>query len=128
MSNVPGPGLSSLLWFFAVVALIPLALWLFKRSPAGARFGGGSGQAAMHVVANLSLAPNQRVVTVEVGQGEDRRWLVLGVTAQSISTLHTMAPQAAAPGVAAAPAAPFAQLLAGLRRRDDDAKGADGAP
>jgi flagellar protein FliO/FliZ len=127
MNNLPGPGLSSLLWFFAVIAMIPLALWLFKRSPAGARLGGGSGQGAMHVVSNLSLAPNQRVVTVEVGHGDERRWLVLGVTAQSISTLHTMAPQAAAPGTAAQPAAPFAQLLSGLRRRDDDAKGADGA-
>ena len=127
MANAPGPGLSSLLWFIVVIAMIPLVLWLFKRSPAGARFGGGNTPAAMQVVANLPLAPNQRVVTVEVGQGDDRRWLVLGVTAQSITTLHTMPPQAAQPGsgtTAVTPAvAQVAQLLSGLRRD----KGADGA-
>jgi flagellar protein FliO/FliZ len=61
-------------------------------------------------------------VTVEVGSGEQRRWLVLGVTAQHISTLHTLAPQdpdpaTAAPG-AAAPS--FAQALRQqLRARRD---------
>jgi flagellar protein FliO/FliZ len=120
---MPGQGLSSLLWFIAILALIPIALWLFKRSPAGARFGGGAGQGAMRTVSSLSLSPNQRVVTVEVGQGEERRWLVLGVTAASINTLHSMAPQGDAPA-AAQPVGPvFAQLLAGLRRD----KGADGA-
>jgi flagellar protein FliO/FliZ len=122
-SSAPGPGLSSLLWFIAILALIPVALWLFKRSPAGARFGGGSGQGAMRTVASLSLSPNQRVVTVEVGQGDERRWLVLGVTASSINTLHHMAPQGETPVVVGSAAPAFAQLLAGLRRD----KGADGA-
>ena len=122
-SSVPGQGLSSLLWFIAVLALIPLVLWLFKRSPAGARFGGGAGQGAMRTVASLSLSPNQRVVTVEVGQGDERRWLVLGVTTASINTLHSMAPQGDAPAAAQAAGPAFAQLLAGLRRD----KGADGA-
>jgi flagellar protein FliO/FliZ len=122
-SSVSGPGLSSLLWFIAILALIPLALWLFKRSPAGARFGGGAGQGAMRTVSSLSLSPNQRVVTVEVGQGEERRWLVLGVTASSISTLHSLTPQGDAPVAAHGAAPAFAQLLAGLRRD----KGADGA-
>ena len=62
---------------------------------------------------------NQRLVTVEVGHGEGRRWLVLGVTAQSITTLHEMAPQteAVAPAVAAAP---FSQLLARLQAKPKD--------
>ena len=115
-SSASGPGLSSLLWFIAILALIPLVLWLFKRSPAGARFGGGTGQGAMRLVSSLALAPNQRVVTVEVGQGEERRWLVLGVTASSINTLHSMAPQGDAPSPANSVAPAFAQLLAGLRR------------
>ena len=50
----------------------------------------------MRSVAALPLSPSQRIVTVEVGLGPERRWLVLGVTAQSITTLHTMAPQEAA--------------------------------
>jgi flagellar protein FliO/FliZ len=105
-------GIASLLWFIAIVALIPLVLWLVKRSPAGARWGAGT--AGMRTVASLPLSPSQRIVTVEVGQGEERRWLVLGVTASTINTLHSMAPQ----GDATVPAAPpaFASLLAGLRR------------
>jgi flagellar protein FliO/FliZ len=122
-SSAAGPGLSSLVWFIAILALIPLALWLFKRSPAGARFGGGTGQGAMRMVSSLALAPNQRVVTVEIGQGDERRWLVLGVTASSINTLHNMAPQGDAPSAASAATPAFAQLLAGLRR-DKDVDGA----
>ena len=111
-------GIVSVLWFVAIIAMIPAALWLLKRTP----MGGAGGQGAMRSVAMLPLSPSQRIVTVEVGQGEDRQWLVLGVTAQSITTLHTMPPQAelagSTPGAAApgAPVPPFAQLLARLRR------------
>jgi flagellar protein FliO/FliZ len=105
-----------LLWFLAILALIPLALWLLKRTP----LGGSAAQGQMKTVAMLPLSPNQRIVTVEVGQGDDRRWLVLGVTAQQINTLHVMAPQAELP--AAGAATPFAQqLLARMR-------GAESAP
>jgi flagellar protein FliO/FliZ len=105
---------TSLLWFIAILALIPVALWLLKRTPAG----GSSGHGLMRTVAVLPLSPNQRVVTVEVGRGEVRRWLVLGVTGQQITTLHEMAPQddAGAPPSAAQP--PFAQLLARLQGKD----------
>ncbi|MES1162937.1 MAG: flagellar biosynthetic protein FliO [Rhizobacter sp.] len=82
-------GLNSLLWFIAIIALIPCALWLLKRTP----MGGAGGNGVMRNVAALPLSASQRIVTVEVGQGDARRWLVLGVTAQSITTLHTMAPQ-----------------------------------
>ena len=95
-----GSALSSLAWFIAILALIPLALWLLKRTP----MGGASGSGVMRSVAALPLSASQRIVTVEVGQGEARCWLVLGVTAQSITTLHTMAPQAEA-AFDAAPAA-----------------------
>jgi flagellar protein FliO/FliZ len=99
-----------LLAFVAVLACIPLALWLLKRTP----LGGGAGHGPMRLVATLPLGPNQRLLTVEVGSGDDRRWLVLGATAAGISTLHTLPPQAEAP----APATnvlPFAQLLARTR-------------
>jgi flagellar protein FliO/FliZ len=107
-----GSLMSSLAWFIAIVALIPLLLWLLKRTPAG----GASAQTFLRPVATLALAPNQRLVTVEVGSGEDRRWLVLGVTAQQITALHEMAPQDDGP-VVAPRAAPFAQLLARLQPR-----------
>jgi flagellar protein FliO/FliZ len=105
MNSIVGPVLA----FVAVLALIPIALWLLKRTP----MGQAASQGVMRVVAQLALAPNQRVITVEVGSGDDRRWLVLGVTPGGISTLHTLPPQADAP--AAGPVLPFAALLAKSR-------------
>jgi flagellar protein FliO/FliZ len=104
-------GIGSLLWFIAILALIPAALWLLKRTPVG---GAGSSQ-MLRSIAALPLSASQRIVTVEVGQGEHRRWLVLGVTPSSITTLHTMAPVegAAPPPSASGPA--FASLLARLQ-------------
>jgi flagellar protein FliO/FliZ len=107
-------GLTSLLWFIAILALIPLSLWLLKRSP----MGGGASPGVMRTVAMLPISNSQRLLTVEVGQGDERKWLVLGVTAQNITTLHTMAPQGDAPAAASA-MPPFAQLL-GKFRRDTD--------
>ena len=97
--------------FLLILALIPAALWLLKRTP----MGGAGGGLGLRVVAALPLAPNQRIVTVEVGHGDDRRWLVLGVTPAGINTLHSMPPQADAPVVGAKPLPLplplFAQLL-----------------
>jgi flagellar protein FliO/FliZ len=101
------PSVSSLLGFVAILALIPLALWLLKRTP----IGGGAAHGVMRTVAMLPISANQRLLTVEVGSGDDRKWLVLGVTPAGITTLHTMAPQAAE-AATAAPLPPFAQLLA----------------
>jgi flagellar protein FliO/FliZ len=106
--------LAPLLWFGAIVALIPLALWLLKRTPVG----GLAAHGLLRSVAVLPLSPSQRIVTVEVGRGHERRWLVLGVTAQSIATLHDMAPQDDAPTPATARSgSPFAQVLGRLRQR-----------
>ncbi len=101
-------GLLPFLWFLGIVALIPVALWLLKRTP----MGGAAAAGVLRVVAQLPTAPNQRLLVVEVGQGDDRRWLVLGATAQNITTLHVMPPQAEPP----APAS-FAKLL-GKERGD----------
>ena len=97
--------------FVLILALIPAALWLLKRTPLG---GGGARAAGMSLVGTLPLSPSQRLVTVEVGQGDERRWLVLGVTPAGINTLHSMAPSLDA--VAASPAGPptvpgFAQIF-----------------
>ena len=100
------PSLSSLLGFVAIIALIPVALWLLKRTP----IGGGAAHGVMRTVAMLPISTNQRLLTVEVGSGDDKKWLVLGVTPAGITTLHTMAPQAVESTAAALP--PFAQLLA----------------
>jgi flagellar protein FliO/FliZ len=112
--------LSSVLWFCAIVALIPLTLWFLKRTP----LGGAGGAGVMKSIAVLPLSTSQRIVTVEIGNGDERRWLVLGVTPTAITTLHSMAPAAqsveAAPG--AQPPTSFAQMLTRLRgsRAGDD--------
>jgi flagellar protein FliO/FliZ len=112
--------ITSLLWFLAIVAMIPLTLWLLKRTPMG---GAGGRPGAPRTVAVLPLSAQQKIVTVEVGQGEERLWLVLGVSAQGVRTLHTMAAQTGGPDAAeaapAAPAATFAQLLTRLRGGPD---------
>ncbi len=111
-------GLTSLLWFGAILALIPFALWLLKRTP----IGGAAAHGVLRSIAALPLSASQRIVTIEVGQGSARRWLVLGVTPQSITTLHAMEPLADLP-IASAPiqALPaFAQLLAKLRSSKGD--------
>ena len=120
MTSMLGP----LLAFVLILALIPAALWLLKRSP----LGGASGHSGLRLVGALALSPSQRLVTVEVGSGEDRRWLVLGVSAAGIQALHSLPPQADLP--VAAPVAPglagFAQLL--QRQRAAQAAAAPGGP
>ena len=50
---------------------------------------GISGMAsAPRVISAVAVGPHQRVVTVEVGPESARTWLILGVTAQSITCLH----------------------------------------
>ena len=102
-----------MIWFIAIIAMIPVALWLLKRTP----LGGAGAHGVMRTVAVLPLSPSQRLLTVEVGTGEDRRWLVLGVTAQQITTLHTMAPQAEPETGVGMPLSqtPFGQMLAKLK-------------
>ena len=100
---------TGLLWFVLVLGMIPAALWLLKRSGvAGLRGGAQPGLARL--VGSLPLGAQQRLVTVEVGEGASRRWLVLGVTPQQISTLHTLEePPVLAAGQT--PVVPFAQAL-----------------
>jgi len=111
--------LMSLLWFVAILVLIPVALLLLKRSglsPAGALKAGAG---VPRLVASLPLGAQQRLLTVEVGEGASRRWLVLGVTGQSITTLHTLDEPPALPDERAEPMPAFAQVLSRVRGRHD---------
>ena len=106
-------GLSSLLWFIVILAAIPVSMWLLKRTPMG-----GAGTRGLRSVSSLPLSASQRIVTIEVGEGDDKRWLVLGVTPASITTLHTMQAQPSAepsPAVSAVHPA-FARILERLQR------------
>lgn len=73
------------LGLFAVIALILALAWIARRS--GLVKLGNAG--AMKVVGTTSLGPRQRLVLVEVGG----TWLVLGVGAGEIRTLHTLPAQ-----------------------------------
>ena len=106
---------AGLLWFVAIIALIPVALWVLKRTPYGAAMSGQGAAAPARTVASLPIGQHQRIVTVEVGQGDEKRWLVLGVTPQSITPLHTLSPQVAQASEAAAVATPFSTLLNKVR-------------
>ncbi len=76
----------SVVLFLVILALLPPAVrWFQQRAP-----GGASNAAASRIVSTLAVGPQQRVVTVEVGPEGARTWLVLGVTAQNISCLHSM--------------------------------------
>jgi flagellar protein FliO/FliZ len=82
------PVFGSIAALVGVIVLIPLVLWLLKRTP----LGGGATRGPMRMVGTLALGPSQRLVTVEVGGGDERRWLVLAVAPSGVTTLHTMAP------------------------------------
>jgi flagellar protein FliO/FliZ len=106
---------ASLLWFVLVLALIPAALWLLKRMTVVK----GTQSAHSRVVGMLPLSGSQRLLTVEVGSGEHKTWLVLGVTPSSIQLLHTLPPQDIEAGMPEARTS-FAQALQRLRPGAED--------
>ena len=104
----------SFLWFVFVIVGIPMLLWLLKKSPVGKNLMNRQTGALTKVIASTALGNQQRIVTVEVGQGEERQWLVLGVTPHHINTLHVLPPQEMPQQPEAVPpkaAANFAALL-----------------
>jgi flagellar protein FliO/FliZ len=114
-----------LIWLIVVIALIPAVLWLVKRL----------GLVKLPAASNLktisiqALSPTHRIQTVEIGEGEQRVWLVLGVTPHSITTLHTLPPGPANAQTSAtngAAGATFAQALAALRGSGGSKDGSSG--
>ncbi len=108
-------------WLIAVLAMIPASLWLLKRSGMAGQSVGS--QAGLKPVSQLVLGTGQKVITVELDAGGVRTWLVLGVTPQQITTLHTLpappdlASKGAAEGFGLAAGAGFAQQLRSLTER-----------
>ncbi len=110
----------ALLAFIAVIALIPVVLWVLKRLQSGA----ATGHRPISLLGGLSLGPRERLVVV---QTQGRRWLI-GVTAHSISTIAELdADTSTEPGsVTASPlqspagdaAIRFGELLGKLKRHD----------
>ena len=79
-------------WLPLVLAMVVLAALPFGLKWVQRRIGGGvtGTGAASKVISAVAVGPHQRVVTVEVGPQDARVWLTLGVTAQTITCLHTM--------------------------------------
>lgn len=72
--------------FVVLLAMLPWGVkWLQQRVGA-VRLAQSS---SSRVVSAVAVGPHQRVVTVEVGPEAARVWLVLGVTAQSVTCLHS---------------------------------------
>jgi flagellar protein FliO/FliZ len=65
-----------------VMGAIALTAWLARRYMPAVRGVGG----LVKVVGGVMVGPKERVVVVEVGD----TWLVLGVTAQQVNTLHSL--------------------------------------
>jgi flagellar protein FliO/FliZ len=77
----------SVVFFVVLLALVPVGLkWVQRRMGVGVA---GVSSAGVKVVSAVGVGPHQRVVTVEAGPNGARVWLTLGVTAQSITCLHT---------------------------------------
>ena len=105
-AGASGSGLHALWGLAVVIAMIAGAGWLLRRM---ARPGSGGG-GFLRAVASVALGPRERIVVVEVGEV----WLVLGVTAQNISSLHTL-PRGSLQAGDPAGAGGFAGLLARAR-------------
>jgi flagellar protein FliO/FliZ len=79
--------LSLILVFLLVLIALPFGIrWIQRRGLVGV---GGVGVAS-RVISAIAVGPQQRVVTVEVGPVGNKTWLVLGVTPQAITPLHTV--------------------------------------
>jgi flagellar protein FliO/FliZ len=81
----------SLLTIVVFVALILTLPFIVRRVQQ--RRGGLHGTPlgpTSKVVSAMAVGPQQRVLTVEVGPEDAWTWLVLGVTGQSITCLHTL--------------------------------------
>ena len=92
-----------------VVAAILVSAWLAKRAGLTQRGGGN----LLKQVASLPVGARQSIVVVEI----DNTWLVVGVSPNQISTLHTL-PAGQLPEGSPLPAAAFAAKLGqALKRR-----------
>jgi len=65
--------------FAAVIALIPIALWILKRLQSG----NPGATRSITMTGGLSLGPRERIAIIET---QGRRWMI-GITGQSISML-----------------------------------------
>lgn len=99
--------------FVGVIAMLP---WLIRRlQQRQAKTSSVPGVNA-RVISAVSVGPQQRVVTVEVGAEHARTCLVLGVTAQQITCLHVLGPTAVSAALPAQADPSFAHEMSTAQR------------
>ena len=90
-----------------VLGAIALFAWLMRRFVPGQAGAGG----LLKVIGGVMVGPKERVVVVEVGD----TWLLLGVAANGVTLVHSMAKPASTGMDSAGPTAPasrsFSRLL-----------------
>lgn len=97
-----------------ILLLILLVGWLFRRLGFSPQTRHNS--KLLNLRASCQVGQRERVVVVEV----ENTWLVLGVTAQQITPLHTLpTPPTAETSKEAPPSADFRQLMQNLLNRPD---------
>ncbi len=94
-----------------IILLILAGAWIAKRFGVGGNSVRGS--QGLKVSASASLGPRERVVVVNV---EDAR-LVLGVTAQQVTLLHTLPPASPDAHPVQPVAADFSSLMKSVLKR-----------
>lgn len=103
-SPMTGHLLQTTLGLLFVLGLLLALVWLLKRLGVGnAQRRGGF----YKVLATSTLGPREKIVLVEVGD----TWLVLGMTSNSINTLHSMPAGSIEIDPSQNAAASFAKLL-----------------
>ena len=95
--------------FVGAIAMLP---WLIKRLQQRHAKGGAAPGVHARVLSAVSVGPQQRVVTVEVGSEHARTCLVLGVTAQQVTCLHVLGPNASVSAVLPTSEASFSHEMA----------------
>ena len=102
----------SVLVFLLVIAAIPATAWLLRR---GQSFG-ARGNASLGVAGAVAVGPRERIALVRA----EGKWLVVGITPQSITLLTELdGPPAEAPAVALARPG-FSDLLRSFAIRHAD--------
>lgn len=105
-----GAFVQGLIGLVVIIGLLLVTLAALKRW--GGQFG-GVGTTGMKIISGLSVGTRERILLIEVGD----TWLVVGVTASQIRTLHTL-PKNSLPELASAQNKPaFAQWLSTVMER-----------
>ena len=115
--------------FVAAMAALPgLGRRLQQKNwrPGGWGVGRARGAAPLplQTLGSLSIGQQQRVVTVQVGEGDEAVRLVLGVTTQQIQCLHVLAERKEyTPAAIKSEASQFADVMAQAQRQASQDQG-----